>query len=156
MATDFPVEISDDTGTVRLSGTANFPDPDNQPAAQSEILDQSGAGSPAGVVTPDAIGHRYTDLTAGAVYVAIGLTHDDWIQLGGPLDTTVEGGSGVDASNHLGSTNGSLSAVISFVTVQAGAPGADFEGPLVFDSTAVTGGLYAWDGAAYQKVGDPL
>lgn len=32
MATDYDIEISDDTGTVRLSGTANFPDPNNAPA----------------------------------------------------------------------------------------------------------------------------
>lgn len=32
MATDYPITISDDTDTVRLSGAANFTDPDNQPA----------------------------------------------------------------------------------------------------------------------------
>lgn len=38
-----------------------------------------------------------------------------------------------------------------FVTV-VGSPPSTFVAPLVFDSTAVTGGLYIWDGSAYQKV----
>lgn len=42
------------------------------------------------------------------------------------------------------------------VTVQAGVPAGPFQTPLVFDSTAVTGGLYGWDGSAYQKIGGPL
>lgn len=35
----------------------------------------------------------------------------------------------------------------------AGVPGASFTTPLYFDTTASTGGLYAWNGAAYTKVG---
>lgn len=42
-----------------------------------------------------------------------------------------------------------------WVTVQSGAP-STYLTPLVFDSTAVSGGLYAWDGTAYQQVGGPL
>lgn len=41
------------------------------------------------------------------------------------------------------------------VTVQAGAPNplTTFTTSLVFDSTASTGGLYAWTGTTYSKVG---
>lgn len=35
----------------------------------------------------------------------------------------------------------------------AGAPGGTLTTFLYFDTTASTGGLYAWDGTAYQKVG---
>ena len=43
-----------------------------------------------------------------------------------------------------------LNSVI--VTVQTGAPGGSYVTPLIYDNTAVTGGLYAWDGGTYQKV----
>lgn len=33
-------------------------------------------------------------------------------------------------------------------------PPTDFDAPLVYDNTPVTGGLYAWDGSAYQQVGN--
>lgn len=40
----------------------------------------------------------------------------------------------------------------AYVTVVA-APPTTYVSPLMFDSTASTGGLYAWTGSAYQKVG---
>lgn len=46
-------------------------------------------------------------------------------------------------------TSGSVGPV---VVVQTGAP-TDYLAPLVYDDTAVTGGLYAWNGSAYVKVG---
>lgn len=45
-----------------------------------------------------------------------------------------------------------MAAAFPYLLVQTGAPGA-FASPLVYDDTAVTGGLYAWSGAAYSKVG---
>lgn len=36
----------------------------------------------------------------------------------------------------------------------AHAPPTTFTSPLVYDDTAVTGGLYVWTGAAYSKVGN--
>lgn len=36
------------------------------------------------------------------------------------------------------------------------APPVAYATPLVFDTTAVTGGLYAWDGTAYVQVGGPI
>lgn len=63
------------------------------------------------------------------------------------VDTVTAGGE-VDAA--------SLGATIPYVTSQAGAPGAGYVTPLVFDTTAVTGGLYAWDGSAYVQVGGPI
>jgi hypothetical protein len=41
---------------------------------------------------------------------------------------------------------------LAYVTVQTGAP-STFTTPLVYDNTAVSGGLYAWTGSAYSKVG---
>ncbi len=42
----------------------------------------------------------------------------------------------------------------SLVTVQTGTPvGGSLSTPLVYDNTAVTGGLYAWTGADYTKIG---
>jgi hypothetical protein len=41
----------------------------------------------------------------------------------------------------------------AFVTDQASAPTTTFITPLVFDHTGSTGGLYAWTGAAYLKIG---
>ncbi len=41
---------------------------------------------------------------------------------------------------------------VTLLTVQTGVPGASFVTPLVEDDTAVTGGLYAWNGSAYVKV----
>jgi hypothetical protein len=48
--------------------------------------------------------------------------------------------------------NQPISAATVWVTVTTSAP-TTYVSPLVFDSTGTTGGLYAWDGAAYQKVG---
>jgi hypothetical protein len=28
-----------------------------------------------------------------------------------------------------------------------------YTNPLVYDNTAISGGLYGWDGAAYRKIG---
>lgn len=51
---------------------------------------------------------------------------------------------------------GALGAAPAYVTVQAGAPVGPYQTPLVFDTTSITGGLYAWDGSAYQEVGGPI
>lgn len=44
---------------------------------------QTGSGAPNGVTAPTAIGSLYIDTTSGAVYVAHGVTSDDWIVVGG-------------------------------------------------------------------------
>jgi hypothetical protein len=36
------------------------------------------------------------------------------------------------------------------------APPTVFVKPFMFDTTAVSGGLYGWDGAAYRPCGGPL
>ena len=41
----------------------------------------------------------------------------------------------------------------AYVTSGSAPPGASFVTPLVFDDTASTGGLYAWDGTQYIQVG---
>lgn len=46
-------------------------------------------------------------------------------------------------------------ASFAWVTVQSSAP-TTYLTPLVLDDTMTTGGLYAWDGSAYQQVGAAL
>ena len=80
------------------------------------------------------------------------------VQTGGsgtPLNGTIQDAAGnmtmpgqIDAA--------ALGPTIPYVTVQTGAPAGPYQTPLVFDTTAVTGGLYGWDGSAYQKIGGPL
>lgn len=68
----------------------------------------------------------------------------------------VEDGSGsirIEGEIEFPGAQPAVSAAAVYVTVQAMAPAGPFQTPLVFDSTATTGGLYAWDGSAYQKVG---
>lgn len=45
-----------------------------------------------------------------------------------------------------------MAPTFEYVVVQTGAP-TTFTNPLVYDDTAVTGGLYAWTGSAYSKIG---
>lgn len=45
-----------------------------------------------------------------------------------------------------------LATALPYALVQTGAP-TTFTSPLVYDNTAVTGGLYGWTGAAYSKIG---
>jgi hypothetical protein len=42
------------------------------------------------------------------------------------------------------------------IITDAAAPPVAYVTPLVFDHTAVTGGLYAWDGQQYVQVGGPI
>lgn len=72
---------------------------------------------------------------------------------GGDVDA---GGGSVHAGGGVNATGGTVDAsalggTIPYVTVQSGAP-STYQTPLVQDTTAVTGGVYAWDGAAYQKI----
>lgn len=60
-------------------------------ATGGATLDQQGSGSPVGSVTPTAVGYRYTDTASGGVWLAIGATNADWINLGGQTDLTVPG-----------------------------------------------------------------
>lgn len=43
-------------------------------------------------------------------------------------------------------------AATTYLTVRTGAPTTTFITPIVYDDTAVTGGLYVWAGSAYTKV----
>lgn len=58
---------------------------------------------------------------------------------------------GLDIAN-AGDVDGeTLGPTFDYVTVQA-APPTTYLTPLVQDTTAVSGGVYAWDGSAYQKI----
>lgn len=58
---------------------------------------------------------------------------------------------GLDISNAGDVDGATLGPTFDYVTVQA-APPTTYLTPLVQDTTAVSGGVYAWDGSAYQKI----
>lgn len=58
----------------------------------------------------------------------------------------------IEGSLEFTATQPGSDASIAYVTMQAHPPAGPYQTPLVHDSTANTGGLYAWDGAAYQKI----
>jgi hypothetical protein len=47
---------------------------------------------------------------------------------------------------------GAFDDSMAWVTSQAMSPVGPYQTPLVYDTTAVTGGCYAWDGATYVKI----
>ena len=64
------------------------------------------------------------------------------------------GANSTQPAPHLaGATVVSLYPVTSSIVTVVTAPPSAYVGPLVFDTTATTGGLYAWTGSAYEKVG---
>ena len=133
MATDYPITISDDTDTVRLSGSANFTDSGNAPAGGSGPLTVPETGTTVLVTdTPD--GDDLMDYDADASRFNFG-THIKLNYASGMVDAA------------------SLGSTIPYVTVQDSPP-TTYQTPAVYDNTAVTGGLYLWDGSAYQQVGN--
>lgn len=58
---------------------------------------------------------------------------------------------GLDIANAGDVDGATLGPTFAYVTVQA-APPTTYLTPLVQDTTAVSGGVYAWDGSAYQKI----
>lgn len=145
----YAADFQDETGAVRLSGTLDFTDPDNQPAGVNQpfqptagdvvTIVEDAAGDPVYQYDDDASSHDFT----GGVSVSGQLGASGVLSLG---DVTAQGGT-LDGA--------ALGPTIPYVTVQSGPP-STYQTPLVFDSTAVSGGLYAWDGSAYQQVGGPL
>lgn len=137
----YPAEFSDETGAVRLNGSLDFTDPDNQPAVGPPFSAAASGDSVLWKDSPD--GDPIIDWDADTGQFTIS------------YKTHVQGD--FDAS---GSIDGSgLGPTPSYVTVQAGPPDPldSYTGsPLMFDSTAVSGGLYAWDGGTYRQVGGPL
>lgn len=54
-------------------------------------------------------------------------------------------------------SNGDLVTAGALITVQTGSPvAAAYLTPLIYDDTAVTGGLWAWGATAYVKIGPLL
>ena len=109
--------------------------------------------------------------TAGQVLTATDGSDADWQDVPGTSLEVTDGSTAVNPATELDFTSGavvtdggggvaqiaiSLGPTIPYVTVQTGAPAGPYQTPLVFDTTAVTGGLYGWDGSAYQKIGGPL
>lgn len=88
--------------------------------------------------------------TRGAAFITAGgalNTNDGNIDAGAG---GVTAGGGVDATG--GTVDASaLGSTIPYVTV-GNTPPTTYQTPLVQDTTAITGGVYAWDGAAYQKI----
>jgi hypothetical protein len=92
------------------------------------------------------------------------ITFTDPANQPGPLEVT-DGVHPVAPTTTIAFTDGALVtdggsglaqvSIRPLVTVNAGAPSplTTFVTALFFDSTAVTGGLYAWTGTTYTKVG---
>lgn len=80
----FPAELLDADGNPVLPQVAavQFTDASDAPDGGGGSI-PSGAGSPAGSVTPAGIGALYIDSTNGALWIAIGATSADWIIVGG-------------------------------------------------------------------------
>lgn len=76
MATRFA--FVDDSGETRLAG---FLVP--EPGGSVPFPTQAGSGSPVGAVVPTGIGALYVDTDGGGIYIAVGATNADWVQLGG-------------------------------------------------------------------------
>lgn len=109
--------------------------PADPSAAVDSVFGRTGAVvATNGDYTPAQVGAIAT--TAGAVVAA---------NLGAGAVTTVKVADG-------NVTLAKLAANLPYALVQTGAP-TTFTSPLVYDNTAVTGGLYGWTGAAYAKIG---
>jgi hypothetical protein len=85
---------------------------------------------------------------AGHLHVPGGI---DATQINGVSINNTPGGEGLVLST-VNAANCHWAALVT----DAAAPPVAYVTPLVFDHTAVTGGLYAWDGAAYVQVGGPI
>jgi hypothetical protein len=85
MGNPYPVEITDIEGEVRLTGTADFTDPANQPSGPGGLFMPPHAGSPQGAVIPTGIGYLIIDTTTGALWQAVGATNTDWVNIGGNI-----------------------------------------------------------------------
>lgn len=134
---DYPAIIVDENGDQTAGNTISFTDPDNQPG-------------PPFSAAPTGTSVLWKDSPDGDPIIDFDADGSPQINL--EYKTHVQG----DLTSSGQVDGGTLGPTFPYVTVQAGAPGADFNTPLIFDTTAVSGGLSAWDGSAYQQVGGPL
>lgn len=145
MATDYPIEIDDVGGGVRIGGIANFTDPDNQPASGPPFPAAATGFTSFFVDSPDGDPISGFDADANTFQVLYPTAID------GALSTSA--GQAITAGGEVDGAG--LGPTIPYVTVQAAAP-TTYLTPIVVDTTAVTGATYAWDGSAYQKIADLL
>ncbi len=175
MANPYPAEFTDAEGTVRLSGEIDFTDAQNQPGGgipqggpltadlltdNFAIIGAPGLGSAVGgsvSVTPASANTGGTATVAGgcdsnfakfgAFVQCDGATNAD----DGKLSVRTAGGVGVAGQALV--TDGAGFVVYGGVQIAAGVPmGAPTGLPFAVDTTAVSGGLYVWNGAAWVKV----
>jgi len=93
----------------------------------------SGAGSPIGAVTPDAIGDLYVNTTDGSLYIASGLTNLDWVIVGG-----------VTAGNSGEARGAGIDNTGTFVVLG----GVDRDTPLNGYAVVLSDAYAQWNGAA--------
>lgn len=161
----YPAIIVDENGDQTAGNTIEFTDPDNQPAGTNQpfkpasgdvvVIVENADGDTVYDYDDDSGKHEFTGDVSVAGSGGITVTDGGGVTAASfqatpadPGDTVFEGGGGTIDDFILGQT-------VSYVTDVA-APPTVFVTPLVFDHTAVTGGLYAWTGSAYLQVGGPL
>jgi hypothetical protein len=178
MAATGPISIEDETGIVQLAGTATFPDgiaadgvstPDVAAGNSDPITIKTGdaaAGDGGGITIEGGDGDPGSG-TGGSVIIESGSADTAGnVELTGPGSVLIDpdGQVAISPATALLLTPGTNLTIDPAgdltigdgylqLTVAAAVPTV-YTTPLHYDSTAVTGGLYAWDGTAYQKVGN--
>lgn len=145
---DYPAIIVDENGDQTAGNTISFTDPDNQPGLVAVPPFHADPTGVTAIMVDSPDGDPVIDFDADASQID---SFYNW-------DFGSKALTGITSITAVGEVDaGGLGAGITYVTSQSGPPdplGTYLSVPLVYDSTAVTGGLYAWDGTAYVKIGN--
>lgn len=141
-----PANVTTNGGNLDLGTSGNIT------LASGQITNDDGSNQ--GYVQPGQVGAE-SRTTAEQYFMGVSVGVGSTPPAGVPAFSAVDGALGATVAFDGGGLtveNAPLGASIAIVTVQTGAP-STYETQLVYDNTAVTGGLYGWDGSAYQKIG---
>lgn len=147
----FEGTITGDIGGVPRGWTEDTSDPANVATNGGTLTADDGTNGAS--ITPSEIDVA-SDATAEQYRIGVGV---------GFVSKPLAGTPGFSARSAGGATvaldgdgllveNVVLGASLAYASTAAAAP-TTFTTPIYYDSTAVTGGLYAWDGSAYIQIG---